>query len=84
MSNSLNYIIFNTSELPLIDFQDVKESSEQTVRKSLDGTKTFVKWEGTTPDCVSNLSSKQGPYSHSEILLILAGSDWSPAKLNLL
>jgi len=44
MSNSLNYIIFNTSELPLIDFQDVKESSEQTVRKSLDGTKTFVKW----------------------------------------
>ena len=83
MSNSLNYIIFKTSELPLIDFQDVKESSEQTVRKSLDGTKTFVKWEGTTPDCVSNLSNKQGPYSHSEILLILAGSDWSPAKLNL-
>lgn len=83
MSNSLNYIIFNTSELPLIDFQEVKETSEQTVRKSLDGTKTFVKWEGDTPDCVSNLSIKQGPYSHSEILVILSGSDWSPAKLNL-
>ncbi len=76
-------MIFNASELPLIDFQEVKETSEQTVRKSLDGTKTFVKWEGDTPDCVSNLSNKQGPYSHSEILVILSGSDWSPAKLNL-
>lgn len=75
--NNLIYTIFDVSELPLIDFQDVFETSEETVRRSLDGTKTFVKWEGETPQCVSSLTSKQGPYTHPEILGIMATSAWS-------
>lgn len=80
MPNDLTYMIFNVSELSSIDFQDVFETSSETVRKSVDGTKTFVKWEGQTPACVSELTTKQGPYTHSEILDILSGPDWTTTR----
>jgi hypothetical protein len=71
------YMIFNVSELPAIDFSQVLETSAETVRKSVDGTKTFVKWEGTEPSCVTNLQTKEGPYTHSEILEILSEPEWT-------
>jgi hypothetical protein len=82
MSHSLydnrHYMIFNVSELDTIDFEAVLETSAETVRKSVDETKTFVKWEGdATPECVANLTTKEGPYSHAEILAILSGEDWT-------
>ena len=40
------YMIFNVSELSDINFNEVLETSIDTVRKSVNGTKTFVKWEG--------------------------------------
>jgi hypothetical protein len=73
-------MIFNVSELSKIDFTKVLETSAQTVRKSVDGTKTFVKWEGTIPQCVNELETKEGPYSHSEILQILSGPEWTEAQ----
>ena len=72
-----NFMIFNVSELNDIDFNQVLETSSDTVRKSVDGTKTFVKWEDTMPTCVSNLTTKEGPYTYSEILTILSTSDWN-------
>ena len=72
-----NFMIFNVSELNDIDFNEVLETSSDTVRKSVDGTKTFVKWEGTMPTCVSNLTTKEGPYTYSEILTILSTSGWN-------
>lgn len=72
-----NFMIFNVSELTNIDFNEVLETSSDTVRKSVDLTKTFVKWEGTMPTCVSNLTTKEGPYTYSEILTILSTSDWT-------
>jgi len=48
-------MIFNTSELDKIDFTQVLETSADTVRKSVDNTKTFVKWDGeTTPETINN------------------------------
>jgi hypothetical protein len=76
-----NFMIFNVSELNNIDFNQVLETSSDTVRKSVDGTKTFVKWEGTTPTCVSNLTTKEGPYTYSEILTILATSAWTDTNI---
>ena len=72
-----SYMIFNVSELDQIDFGTVLETSAQTVRKSVDETKTFVKWENEMPACVSGLTTKEGPYNHSEILEILSGEDWT-------
>lgn len=77
MYENITYMIFNVSEIDTIDFSTVLETSSETVRKSIDGTKTFVKWDGEIPACVSGLSTKEGPYNHDEILEILSGPDWT-------
>jgi len=70
------YVIFNVSELDKIDFSQVFETSIETVRKSVDETLTFVKYEGEMPSSVVALETKQGPYSHIEILEILDTPEW--------
>jgi hypothetical protein len=71
------FMIFSVTELDQIDFTQVCETSAETVRKSVDGLKTFVKWDGPIPDCVANLTTKEGPYTYEEILVILAGPEWT-------
>ena len=72
------YIIFNVSELDKIDFSQVFETSIETVRKSVDKTLTFVKYDtDEMPSSVASLDTKQGPYSHEEILEILATPEWT-------
>ena len=75
--DSRNFMIFNISELPNINFTEVLETSEETVRKSVDGQKTFVKWDGPMPECVTNLVTKEGPYTYDEIILILDTPEWT-------
>ena len=70
-------MIFSTTELDQIDFTQVHETSIDTVRKSVDETLTFVKWDGETPSSVAALTTKQGPYTYTEILEILAGPEWT-------
>lgn len=72
------YIIFNISELPTINFLEVLETSQDTVSRSVDGSKTYVKWENEMPECVQNLTTKEGPYTHLEILQILNTQEWKP------
>ena len=71
-------MIFNVSELANIDFTQVLETSIDTVRKSVDETKTFVKWDGEIiPSCVENLLTKEGPYTYDEIVIILSSDAWA-------
>jgi hypothetical protein len=72
------FMIFNTSELNKINFDEVLETSEETVRKSVDETKTFVKWDGSEiPPSVQSLTTSEGPYTYSEILAILETEEWT-------
>lgn len=75
--SNLKYVIFNISELDKIDFSEVMETSQNTIRKSLDGTKTFVKYNGNMPQSVSNLTTKSKEHTHSEIMSIMGSSEWS-------
>jgi hypothetical protein len=79
MYESRNFAIFSTSELDQINFSEVLETSVDTVRKSVDGTKTFVKWDdgGTTPPSVQALTTLEGIYTYEEILEILSTPEWS-------
>ena len=80
MFENRRYMIFNVSEIDTIDFSQVLETSVDTVRKSVDETLTFVKWDGeNTPSSVSDLTTTQGPYTHSEILSVLSTEIWSPS-----
>jgi hypothetical protein len=75
---SREFMIFNVSELDTLNFNEVLETSIDTVRKSVDETKTFVKWDGATiPPSVEALTTKQGPYTYIEILSILSTSEWN-------
>jgi len=73
----ITYITINTDELSLVDFNEVMETSEDTVRLSVDGLQTVLKWEGDEPSFVSTLSSYEGPYTHEEILAIMATPEWA-------
>ena len=70
------FVIFNVTELNKIDFNQVFETSIDTVRKSVDETKTFVKYDMPMPSSVSSLTSKSQEYTYDEILQILAGPEW--------
>ena len=75
---SRNYLIIQSSELDKVDFSQVLETSADTVRKSIDTTKTFIKWDGdTTPACVSNLTGTEGPYTKDQIITILKTEEWT-------
>jgi len=72
------FMIFNTSELNKINFNEVLETSEETLRFSVDHQKTFVKWDGLEiPPSVQSLSTSEGPYTYSEILDILKTEEWT-------
>jgi hypothetical protein len=75
------FMIFSITELDQIDFTQVHETSANTVRKSVDTTKTFVKWDEEMPSCVSNLTTKEGPYTYEEMLEILATEAWTGSDL---
>ena len=67
------YCIINSSDVSSIDFDHVLETSSQTLRYSVDGSQTFVKYNGSKPSFLDGKDT----YTHSEILEILAGEDWT-------
>jgi hypothetical protein len=79
MYENRQFAIFSTTELNQIDFTEVLETSAETVRKSTDGSLTFVKWEngGAVPPSVQALTTIQGFYTYEEMLDILSGEEWS-------
>lgn len=74
----MKYVIINVSEVSSVNFEEVEERSALTLRYSLDGTKTFVKFNTDTPP--SFLDGKT-QYTHSEILTILATDEWTSDEL---
>ena len=69
-----SYVILNRDEVETINFDEVMEISSDTLRFSVDGDKTFVKFEGDTPDFLEGKTT----YTHSEILAILQTEEWTP------
>ena len=72
------YCIINSSEVSGVDFNKVLQTSADTLRYSLDGTKTFVKYEGTQPFFLLGKTE----HSHEEILSILSGPEWTSDEIN--
>lgn len=77
-----NFMIINSSEIVLLDFSQILETSPDTLRLSVNGEKTFVKWEGSEiPASVDNLTTKEGPYTYQEIISILETIEWSTGEI---
>ena len=67
------YVIIDASEVSSVNFDQVLETTAETLRFSVDRSKTFVKFEGETPTFLEGKTQ----YSHSEILEILSNENWT-------
>jgi hypothetical protein len=74
------YLILDKAELTKVDFTKVMEDSIDTVRVCPDGTKAVIAWiSEETPDFVSLIDSKEGPYTKEDVLPILRSDFWNKA-----
>ena len=71
------YVVIFYSDIDQIDFTQVMETSAETVRRSVDGNLTFVKYEGEMPSSVAALANKSQEFTHEQFLVILSGPDWT-------
>lgn len=76
---SRTYVIINSSDVSSVDFSKVAETSADTLRYSLDGSKTFVKFNGDTPSFLIG----EPQYDQEEMLSILNGADWTDPDLDI-
>ena len=71
MFENRKYVIINASDVSSINFDEVIETGEE-LRYNTAGTKTFVKFEGNTPEFLSGKTQ----YTYSEIKAELNKSEW--------
>ena len=71
------FVIFEVTELSLVDFSQVYETDIQTVRKSVNEEKTFVKYDLPEPSSIMSLTTKSQEYTYDEILVILSTEEWT-------
>ena len=67
------YCIINSDEVGSVDFNQVSETSVDTLRYSVDRSKALLKFEGDTPSFLEGKTQ----YTHSEILVELATPEWT-------
>ena len=75
------FCIIDVTDIDQINFNDVMQTEPSSMRRSVDGTKTFVKYEGDQPDCIFDIANNLTglpEYTHEEFLEILKGPEWNP------
>ena len=73
MYENRHWVIVNVSDITDEMIANAIQTSTSTLRKTNDGSKAILKWEGNTPSCFDGMTT----YSHSEILEELSTSTWS-------
>ena len=73
---SRTYCIIDSSDVENVNFDQVFETSAETLRYNNEETQTFVKYEGAKPRFLYGIDT----YTHSQILTILSGEDWTPSE----
>ena len=68
------YVIVDSAEASSFDFSQLVDIDESSSRKSLDGSKILARFEGDTPSFLEGKTE----YTHSEILTVLSGDEWTP------
>lgn len=83
MSNTLQYIIVNISDLSLINFLEVIETNENTIRKNIAETQFVLKYiENKIPSFISNGSViPDQTLNHTQALALMETSEWKSNTL---
>ena len=79
MHNTRTYAVINLTDVGLIDFSQIGETSASTIRKSLDDTQFVIKWQdGYTPTFITDGTVVPvETYDHHAILELMATPAWS-------
>ena len=72
MFENRTWVIVNVSDITDEMIENAIQSSRDTLRKSLDGSKFIVKFEGNTPDFLDGVTL----YTNEEILAVI----WDPSN----
>ena len=77
--NGLTYVTLDTSEADQLDFSQIEQTSIETLRLSVDGTQTIVKWlsENGVPSSVAALTTKGAYMTHDEALALMSTEAWT-------
>ncbi len=67
------YVIYDMANVGTIDFSQVYQTSVDTLRLSVNGEKTILKFTGETPNFLVGLQQ----YTHSEMLEIVQTPEWN-------
>ena len=70
------FVIFDVTEINKINFDQVFETAVNTIVKSTDETKTFVKYNTPMPSSVTGLNTRSQEYTYEEMLNILTTPEW--------
>jgi len=73
----MKYVIILAEDVSNIDFNQVLETSEDTLRYSLNRHEALVKFEGLTPTFLIG----KAQYDYEGIMDILSGSNWTSAEI---
>jgi len=77
MENNRTYTILNISDLANVDFTQVGETSENTIRKSIDGTQFGIKYNNTPSFIINGTVKPIQVLTHAEVLELMATDAWS-------
>lgn len=80
---SNKYLVIPVTELDKVDFSQLVITSRDTLRYSIDGSKTFIEWDETEPTFLDQLNGSEGSYTADEIGAVLSNPEWqSPMILD--
>ena len=75
--NNLTYAIISIDDLPKVDFGQVGETSQDTIRKSIDLTKFVLKWN-VEPNFIHDETIVPIEcLNHEQALVLMATDEWS-------
>ena len=75
--NDLTYATISIDDLPKVDFNQVSQTSNETIRRSLDFTMFVLSWHKTPTFIEDELIIPIGIYSHAEILELMLTEEWT-------
>ena len=78
-TNGLTYVTLDFSEASSLDFSQIEQTSIDTLRISVDETKTIVKWitANGIPSSVAALTTKGSYMTHDAALALMSTEAWT-------
>ena len=71
------YATINIADLPLIDFSQIEENNENTIRKSLDGTQFVIKWNTEPSFITDGTIVPLQVMNHTQAVTLMQTDEWN-------